>query len=61
MLKKLGGYRRNAWVDIAGICISVLYKVMTRSYKVYAKLTKGCLLTYKGLLASIQGIYRGDV
>ena len=40
---------------------SVLYKVMTRSYKVYAKLTKGCLLTYKGLLASIQGIYRGDV
>lgn len=20
MLKKLGGYRRNAWVDIAGIC-----------------------------------------
>ena len=23
MLKKLGGYHRNDWVDIAGICIAV--------------------------------------
>lgn len=38
MLKKLGGYRRNAWVDIAGICSTESFIFLTNilfPYRVY--------------------------
>ncbi len=33
MLKKLGGYRRNAWVDIAGICIYDFEEIQADDYQ----------------------------
>lgn len=51
MLKKLGGYRRNAWVDIAGICnIDLVLSLYTLQFLPLWKRKKVLQRIYNGLV-----------